>query len=130
MAKHRRKHKRRPRRKYSWRHINWHGHPPLPIYRIALRRRLAWVLNRHPNVYVTATTDGVHAAGSYHYQKRAVDLGSDDPQNEPEKKAFADLAARWHSWAELFGPLGFYIKNGVRYSGMFPGHGDHTHLAK
>lgn len=110
--------------------IDWHGHPPLPRRRIRLRRRLAWVLKRHPHVYVTATTDGRHSSTSYHYQARAVDLGSDDPQNRPERKAMNDLHDKYgNDWRELFGPVGYYVKDGRRYPGTFPGHDDHDHMA-
>lgn len=36
---------------------------------------------------------------------------------------------RWakSKFRELFGPLGWYIKNGQRLPGMFPGHGTHQH---
>ena len=30
---------------------------------------------------------------------------------------------------ELFGPDSWYVKNGVKYSGAFPAHGDHIHFA-
>lgn len=110
--------------------IDWNGHPPLPLYRVKLRRRIRWVLDRHPNLYITATTDGQHATGSYHYAKRAVDFGSNDPDNGPEKKAQQDLVEKFgYNFAELFGPKPFHVKNGQHLDGVYPGHGDHDHIA-
>ena len=41
--------------------------------------------------------------------------------------AYAHFGAAY--FAELFGPLPFYVKNGRREFGQFPAHGDHTHVA-
>lgn len=110
--------------------IDWNGCPPLPLRRVRLRRRIKWVLARHPNLYITATTNGTHAPGSYHYSARAVDFGSNVADNGPEKKAYLDLRRKFGShFTELFGPGDWYIKNGARYSGQFPGHTDHVHMA-
>lgn len=110
--------------------IDWHGCTPLPRTRLRLRRRIRWVLSRHPHLYITATTGGTHAAGSYHYLGRAVDFGSNDPNNGPEKKAYLDLHRKFgNHFTELFGPEPFYVKDGRRYRGQFPGHGDHIHMA-
>lgn len=110
--------------------IDWNGCPPLPRTRIRLRRRIKWVLKRHPNLYITATTNGRHAPGSYHYSRRAVDFGSNRSNNGPEKKAYVDLHRKYDNhFAELFGPGSWYVKDGHQYSGQFPGHTDHVHMA-
>lgn len=83
---------------------------------------------------VTATTDGTHAPGSWHYHHPlgwAVDLVF---ATVGQMEAFQ----RWvvertehdeKDWLELFGPADFYVKDGLRYTGHFPGHGDHVHGA-
>lgn len=108
---------------------DWNGHPKLSSK--ALRAALLAV-NRHvPLLYVTATTDGVHASGSYHYQSRAWDGGSDRANNGPEKKAQKFLLDKYgpRHFKELFGPLPWYVKDGRVYPGVFPGHSDHLHVA-
>jgi hypothetical protein len=88
-------------------------------------------LNSVDGLYVTSTTGGTHSPGSYHYSGRAVDFGSSGPGERPEIEAQNALANAFGDgyFAELFGPDGWYIKNGVRYSGTFPAHHDHLHVA-
>jgi hypothetical protein len=115
--------------KWRFSKIDWNGCPPLPWHRRRLRRRLRWVLYYFPKVYVTATTNGTHSAGSWHYSAHAVDLGSSDPQNRPEKKAQRGLHEKFgNNFKELFGPGAFYVKDGAYVSAHFPDHGDHTHF--
>jgi hypothetical protein len=122
-----RKERKRKQRLYR---IDWNGCPPLPVTRVKLRRRTAAVLNAHPHLYITATTNGDHAAGSYHYLARAVDFGSNYANNGPEKKAYAWLKRIYgYAWAELFGPGNWYVKDGQIAAGQFPGHTDHVHIA-
>lgn len=122
---------RKPKRKRKKRviRINWNGCPPLPRSRRALRRAVRIALKK--GCYVTATTNGTHATGSWHYSQHAVDFGSGSSANTPEKEAQAAIRAKIpaRKIKELFGPLPWYIKNGVVYDGAFPGHGDHTHIA-
>lgn len=121
---------KKPRkRKKSVLRINWNGH--MPISRRYRKLRRATRIAQKQGCYVTSTTDGTHAPGSYHYSGRAVDFGSSDPSNGPEKRAQERIANKipHRKIKELFGPLPWYIKDGVRHSGQFPGHGDHTHAA-
>lgn len=110
--------------------INWNGHPPIPLTHIKLRRRVKYALKNVHGLYVTATTDGQHAPTSWHYSGHAVDFGSDDSQNRPEKRAQQILHRKFgNRFRELFGPKPFYVKDGRVYGGVFPGHSDHTHVA-
>lgn len=111
-------------------HVDWSGHPPLNYVPIVDAARFA--LNVSPGLFITATTDGTHSPGSWHYRSRAFDGGSDGSHGEdPEKKAQQALLDKFGAshFAELFGPLPWYVKNGVLYSGVFPGHSDHLHVA-
>lgn len=110
--------------------INWNGCPPIPLRYWRLRRRTRILLERHPNLYITSTVQGAHARGSYHYLGRAVDFGSNSPTNAPEKKAMRTCSEKWgNNWTELLGPLDYHVFSGHRYAGMYPGHGDHLHIA-
>lgn len=83
---------------------------------------------------VTATTDGQHAPNSWHYPNplgHAVDLIF------PTKALMEDFQ-RWcmeHTphgpgdFHELFGPAGFYVKEGSVVDEHFPEHEDHDHIA-
>lgn len=95
--------------------------------------------DQHGTFYlVTATTDGTHATNSNHYP--------DSPQNDGEHGnavdgvcATVEEMAECQTWLEdhtpnderdfneSFGPAGHYVKDGVRFEGHFPDHGDHTH---
>ena len=111
--------------------IDWNGCEPLPLSRRKARRALRWVLNNVEGVYVSSTVR--YASVTYHgpSQRRAIDLGSDDSSEGPEKEAQNALLGHFGAayFLELFGPDGWYVKNGVVYGGVFPGHGDHDHLA-
>lgn len=80
---------------------------------------------------VTATSNGGHAPGSYHYREpcEAVDQWHSSVSTMVAFQRF--IYEKWgpQAFNELFGPDGFYVKNGVRVAGYFPGHGDHTHAA-
>ena len=111
-------------------HVDWNGHPALNYVPIVDAARFA--LNSSPGLFITATTDGTHSAGSWHYQSRAFDGGSDGSHGEePEMVAQLKLLDKFGAshFSELFGPLPWYVKNGVVYPGAFPGHGDHLHVA-
>lgn len=111
--------------------IDWNGCEPLPLSRRKTRKALHWVLNNVEGVYVSSTVR--YDSATYHSpsQRRAVDLGSDDPNEGPEKEAQNALLRKFGAgyFLELFGPDGWYVKNGVVYSGVFPDHGDHDHFA-
>lgn len=84
---------------------------------------------------VSATTNGGHAPGSWHY--------ADSSQNDGKHGNAVDLYGAYEDMVrfqdrqrtrptyfyEMFGPDGFYIKNAVVYEGAFPDHGDHDHVA-
>jgi len=84
---------------------------------------------------VSSTTDFTHSTTSWHFP------GS--PQNDGEHGNAVDLFGRMEDMVgfqrrqksrpsyfnELFGPDGFYIKNGAVVPGAFPDHGDHDHVA-
>jgi hypothetical protein len=111
--------------------IDWNGCEPLPLSRRKTRRALRWVLSNVEGVYVTSTVR--YDSETYHgpSQRRAVDLGSDDSSERPEKEAQHALLLRFGAeyFLELFGPAPWYVKNGTVYPGVFPAHGDHDHFA-
>jgi hypothetical protein len=79
--------------------------------------------------YITATTNGVHATGSFHYIEEAVDCGSGSVSNMQECAVkLREHFGRAH-FLELFSPCDWWLKYGVEYPGYFPGHGDHVHAA-
>lgn len=113
--------------------IDWNGHEPIPDRFPRQRKAVRWVLRQGLGVYVSSTFR--RTSGTYHgpaLGPRAVDLGSDDPTNEAEGKAQDALLRKYGAsgFLELFGPRGWYVKNGVRYEGHFPNHDDHTHFVR
>lgn len=113
------------KRKAKRRRTNWFGHPALTGARLRLGNRIAQVFG----LTVTATTDGTHTTTSYHYQHRAEDLASWDVRKMKAAQRAIALVVGRRNITELFGPGHWYIKNGVKYHGAFPDHGDHVHLA-
>ena len=110
--------------------IDWNGHPALADANVKKCAQVALAANG--DLFITATSDGVHTPTSYHYQHMAFDAGSSGRYGEqPEIDAQEALLAKFGAgfFRELFGPAGWYIKNGVKYAGTFPGHGDHLHCA-
>jgi hypothetical protein len=83
---------------------------------------------RQAGLTVTSTTGGRHAAGSFHYQGRAIDVaGSFDSMVQFFRDALATFGS---SIRELFfDPMGFYVDNGNIVPGAIGGHSDHVHLA-
>lgn len=77
----------------------------------------------------TATSNGTHSPNSYHYQDpvAAVDQwhSSVSTMIAHQRYLYGRFGASY--FRELYGPDAFYVKNGVRYAGHFPDHGDHTH---
>lgn len=108
--------------------IDWNGRNPLTHEPLLRAVRVALTVD---GLYVTSTNGGSHSPTSWHYQDRAVDFGSDDGSETPEKKAQELLLDEFGAdyFAELFGPCGWHIKNGVYKPYPFPDHGDHLHLA-
>jgi hypothetical protein len=95
-----------------------------------------WVLDRHPNLYVTSTTDGRHSRTSYHHAARAVDFGSDSPKNAPEARAQVSLFKKYgRRWSELLGPRNYpAVKDGQVYrqvegAPLEEVHDTHLHIA-
>jgi peptidoglycan hydrolase-like protein with peptidoglycan-binding domain len=93
--------------------------------------------HRH-GLVVTSTTGGKHAAGSYHYQGRAVDFGVPGNPHTPDAqqrfKTFQRKLARHpEHFAELIGPdVHANVKNGrfMRYDASTEGaHTNHCHVA-
>lgn len=99
------------------------------------------VLAHKCGLIVTATTDGTHTPGSYHYPYNssdglghAVDFGNAVPGTGAARKRmirFQSAVSKKYGAKslEIFGPGPYYYKNGVRYSGSFPDHQDHVHVA-
>lgn len=110
------------------RRIDWNGKAALSHEPLLTTVRAALAVS---GLYVASTNGGTHSPTSWHYQNRAVDFGSNDPSEKPEKAAQELLLKRFgaHYFAELFGPCDWYVKNGVVYRGTFPAHGDHLHVA-
>ena len=111
------------------RKVDWNGHPALSSPGIKKAARVALSV---PDLYITSTTDGVHSPTSWHYKGRAFDGGSGSSSETPEKRAQQKLLNELGTgyFAELFGPLPWYVKNGILYKGsVFPGHSDHLHVA-
>lgn len=111
------------------REIDWNGHPVLDYEPLLRCIRL---VQHKTAVFITATLDGIHSVGSWHYKKRAFDGGSDGRQGEAPEIAAQNLLLDTFGkgyFAELFGPDDWYVKNGQIYLGVFPGHGDHLHCA-
>lgn len=109
--------------------IDWSGHPAVTY--APLVKAVRFALNTADGLYVSSTTGGTHSPTSWHYSGHAVDFGSNGPGESPEIEAQNALANAFGDayFAELFGPDDWYIKNGVRYPGTFPNHGDHLHAA-
>lgn len=109
--------------------IDWNGSPP--VTHPPLVKAVRFALNTADGLYVSSTTGGTHSPTSWHYSGHAVDFGSNGPGESPEIEAQNALANAFGDgyFAELFGPDDWYIKNGVRYSGTFPAHHDHLHVA-
>ena len=120
------------------RFLHFEGHPK------NITHRLFWDIvraHRH-GLIVTATTDGTHSSGSYHYPRNnadglghAVDFGNKVPGTAAARRRMirfqrAEGAKGSSKYRELFGPDNWYVKDGVRHSGAFPGHQDHVHVAK
>jgi hypothetical protein len=113
------------------------GFHPQPHDRIS--RLAATILASWPNLQVTATTDGNHVPGSYHYQGLAVDLATPLPQTAERTKYMND-AAKWIAKnfpqiTELIHNPGPAIKDGrsvngaVVYESVWAGHTNHIHVA-
>lgn len=109
---------------------------------------------RYDLFYVTSTTGGAHAKGSYHYTGRAADFGC-GVENAAEVKAahgtrfgqmnalaaFLDVDYKFITELEHTKPLnplsGWYVKNGVRVNGIrvygitdVIAHRTHVHVAE
>jgi hypothetical protein len=83
---------------------------------------------------VTSTTGGTHSSTSHHYHRPlgwAVDLiFATVAQMEEFQHFAADHTPNGASdFLELFGPAGFYVKNGSTVLAHFPDHDDHIHAA-
>lgn len=110
------------------RRIDWNGYPPLTHKPLLAAVRVALTVD---GLYVSSTNGGSHSPTSWHYKDRAVDFGSNESDESPEKRAQQRLLERFGAsyFAELFGPCDWHVKNGVLYPYPFPDHDDHLHLA-
>ena len=90
--------------------------------------RAGMALARALGLTITSTTGGKHAAGSWHYKGRAIDVAG---SAEQMMHFFRAAAAKYgKNILELFyDPAGWYIKNGHKVGGAIGGHSDHVHLA-
>ncbi len=84
---------------------------------------------------VTATTDGTHAPGSWHNPTplgHAVDLifPTRELMEQFQHYCLEHTAGEGpRDFHELFGPAGFYVKEGDVVDAHFPDHEDHDHIA-
>ena len=108
--------------------VDWNGNAPLTHPPLLKAARVALAVK---GTYITSTTGGKHSPTSWHYKAKAFDIGSNGPGEKPEIEAQQRLLSQFGAgyFAELFGPDNWYVKNGVKYSGVFPGHHDHLHVA-
>jgi hypothetical protein len=113
--------------------VNFDGHPTNVVP--AVRSAIGLMEQHFPGLAVTATTDGTHVAGSYHYQGKAVDMASSD-------YGYMDKAAAWVKSSGLYKSLlegihnpNLAVSNGQIFSGAGPfgavwaEHLNHIHLA-
>lgn len=135
LVRHRRRHRDHlvheidVKRRENERKPNFNGHPP----NVTAAIRQVIVAANQAGLYVTSTTDGAHATGSYHYSGRAVDLAASSVST---MIAFQKrLAATPRIYAEVFGPENAAcVKNGVRISlaegdALENQHDNHVHVA-
>jgi hypothetical protein len=117
--------------------IDWNGCEPLPLSRRKARKAAAWVLHHVDGLYISSTVR--YDSVTYHgpSQRRAIDFGSDDPREGPERKAQHKLYEHFGAayFLELFGPDNdHWVKNGSPYTAsegeyLETLHDDHTHMA-
>lgn len=105
--------------------VDWNGYPPLRNKRL---RRAVRIASRY-GLVVTSTTGGTHSPTSWHYKGRAVDLASGSVTQMKRAQGAIERELGRTNCLELFGPAAWYVKNGARYRGAFPDHGDHVHIA-
>jgi len=94
----------------------------------AAARKFVLRANR-AGLIISATSNGGHAPGSYHFTNpcSAIDCyGYWDRMIAFQAK---EAKRGYDKYNELFGPDSYYVKNGVRFAGAFPAHGDHVHGA-
>lgn len=99
----------------------------------ALLTQLASLAQNNYHLTITATTNGVHVPGSYHYQGRAFDAAG----AEADMRAFAGYVQdNYQKYTlELIHNPGFAIKNykkvtgPVVYAAVWAGHTTHVHVA-
>jgi hypothetical protein len=123
---------------------------------MAYRRFQPWMLNGRPGnvnrrikgtirravnagLYVTSTTGGQHASGSWHYSGKAVDVaGSYDKMVRFQRSEYNRGRFHFGRWKylELFGPVNYLcLKNGSPITlgegtGLENLHDTHVHVAR
>ncbi len=111
--------------------VSFGGHPSNVSG--AVRNMIATLQARFP-LAVTSTTDGTHAAGSYHYRGQAVDLSA-DPQTMLRAAAWIRSSGAYRSLAEgihnpnLSVSAGQFVSPSYWGSATWADHADHIHLA-
>lgn len=117
--------------------IDWNGNEPLPLSRRKMRRAAKWVLSEVDGLYISSTVrfDSV----TYHgpSSRRAIDFGSDDIAERPEREAHSLLLEHFgpEYFLELFGPDNSgWVRNGSTFTaseGEFLEtlHDNHVHAA-
>lgn len=84
---------------------------------------------------ITATTNGNHVPGSYHFLGRAFDAAGSEANMQRFASAVVALNNSTHAVTELIHNPGFGIKNGqnvngaVVFAAVWLGHRDHVHVA-
>ena len=106
-----------------------HGHPEL---RPGVSALAATILRTFPSLRITSTTGGQHAAGSYHYRGRAVDLagsGMNAAAGWIRQRLGGQLTEGIHN-PNLSVKYGKRVGPGFWGSATWAGHRDHIHIAK
>ena len=101
------------------------GRPDCGLPR-SLKTAIAVAVTKYDQV-VTSTNGGTHSPTSWHYSCRAVDIAGPYDGMIGFQKWLAEN--RGAGCLEIFGPDSYYYKNGSKYQGAFPAHGDHIHYA-
>ncbi len=117
--------------------IDWNGCEPLPLSRRKARRAAAFILAEVEGLYISSTVRADSVTYHAPWLRRAIDFGSDDPDEVPERLAQRRLLERFGAafFLELFGPDNpNWVKNGETFTAtegdfLETLHDNHTHMA-